>query len=84
MADENIDLVGGADDEDDDAEILPRPSRKEALEAVATLERYITVLDELYARKLEGLLMSFGLQTHFEHMQSMITTRITDHFHFSN
>ena len=36
-------MVGGVDDDDDDAEILPRPSRKAALEAAATLERYVSV-----------------------------------------
>jgi hypothetical protein len=37
-AEEDIEVVGGADDEDDDAEILPCPSRQAALEAVTTLE----------------------------------------------
>ena len=39
-------MVGGVDDDDDDAEILPRPSRKAALEAAATLERYVSMLEE--------------------------------------
>ena len=78
-----MDLVGGADDEDDDAEILPHPSRKEALAAAATLERYISVLEKPYARRLEGLLTSFGLQTRFEQTQSMVASQITDHFHFN-
>jgi hypothetical protein len=50
-------VVGGVDDDDDDAEVLPCPSRKAALKAAAILERYITVLEEFYARKLENLLM---------------------------
>jgi hypothetical protein len=83
LAEENMDLVGGADDEDDDAEILPHPSRKEALAAAATLERYISVLEKPYARRLEGLLTSFGLQTRFEQTQSMVASQITDHFHFN-
>jgi hypothetical protein len=44
---EEIVLAGGADDDDDDTEIQPRPSRKAALEAIATLERYISVLEDL-------------------------------------
>jgi len=84
MAEKNIDLVDSADDKDNDAENLPHPSQQEALEAVATLERYITVLEEPYSQRLEGLLMSFGLQTCFEHTQSMVTIWITDYFHFNN
>ena len=48
-AGEDIDVVGGVDDEDDDAEILPHPSRRAALEATATLERYVSILDDSYA-----------------------------------
>ena len=48
LAEENMDLVGGADDKDNDAEILPHSSRKEALAAAATLERYISVLEKPY------------------------------------
>ena len=82
-AEENLLMVGGVDDDDDDAEILPRPSRKATLEAAATLERYVSVLEESsgYARKLENLLMSFGRQTHFEETQSMVNTLIMDHFY---
>ena len=48
---------------------------------VATLERYIRVLDESYALKLENLLMSFSHQTHLKETQSMVDRLITDHFH---
>jgi hypothetical protein len=64
----------------EDAEILPRPSRQAALEAVTTLERYLTILEEPYVRKLERLLLSFGRQTPFEETRNMIPTLITDHF----
>ena len=57
-----------------DAELLPGPSRKTALEAAATLERYISMLEDPYARKLENLLMSFGHQTRFEKTQSMVSS----------
>ena len=87
-AEENILLAGGADDKDDrdNAKVLPRPSRKTALEAAATLERYVGVLEEslAYARRLENLLLSFGHQTRFEETQSMVNTLITDHFHKNN
>ena len=74
-------LVGGVDDDDDDTEILPGLSWKTALEAAATLEQYIGVLEESYARRLENLLMSFGRQTRFEETQNMVNTLFTDHFH---
>jgi hypothetical protein len=65
-AEEDMELVGGADDCDDDAEILPHPSRKIALEAAAILERYISLIEEPYAPKLKGLLFTFGHRTCFE------------------
>ena len=60
VAEEDMEIVGAADDKDDDAEILPRPSRQAALEVAITLERYVSILEEPYARKLETLLLSFG------------------------
>ncbi|KAJ7292163.1 hypothetical protein C8J57DRAFT_1492646 [Mycena rebaudengoi] len=47
---------GGDDDEEGD----PKPSRKEALQAVSTLHQYIADLDEPFARNLEGVLATFG------------------------
>ena len=64
-AGEDIDVVGGVDDEDNDAEIPPRPSQRAALEAAATLERYVSIINDSYAWKLETLLLSFGHQTRF-------------------
>ena len=58
--------------DDNNAEILPHPSRKATLES-RTLERY--------AQKLQNLLMSFRRQTRFEVTQSMVNTLITDNFH---
>jgi hypothetical protein len=83
-AEEDMDIVGGADDEDDDAEILPCPSRWAALEAAIMLERYISILEEPYARRLETLLLSFGRQTRFEEARNMTSTLITDHFQSAN
>jgi hypothetical protein len=78
-AEEDMELVGGADDCDDNAaEILPHPSRKAALEAAAALERYISLIEEPYARKLEGLLFTFGHQTQ---TRNMVPTLMTDYFH---
>jgi hypothetical protein len=83
-AEEDMDIVGGADDEDDDAEILPRPSRRAALEVAIMLERYVSILEEPYARRLETLLLSFGRQTRLEEARNMTPTLITDHFQSAN
>jgi len=83
-AEESMELVGGADDDDDDAEILPRPSWRAALEAAATLERYISEVEEPYARKLEGFLSSFGRQTRVEEARNMVPTVMTDYFDSTN
>jgi hypothetical protein len=82
-AEEDMELVGGADDCDDNAEIFPHPSRKVALEAAATLERYIRLIEEPYAPKLEELLFAFGHQTCFEETQNMVPTSMTDYFHLN-
>ena len=46
---EEMELVGGADDNDDDSELFPCPSRTAALDAAAMLERYISMTEEPYA-----------------------------------
>ena len=45
---ENMEIAGGADNGDDDAEILPHLSRRAALEAAQILGRYIGVLEDSY------------------------------------
>jgi hypothetical protein len=49
-AEENIILAGGANDNDNDAQILLHPSWKAALQATVTLERYISMLEEPYVK----------------------------------
>ncbi|KAJ7576187.1 hypothetical protein C8J56DRAFT_900110 [Mycena floridula] len=63
---ENAEITGGADDADDDAAVIIRPSRSEALKAVSTIQQFLSPVDEPFARKLEGLLASFGRQTRLE------------------
>lgn len=73
----------GADDEnpdDDEPELRPRPSRKDALQAVDLLQQYISPMDADYARKMETILASFGRQTRLEREQDMQPTIITDFF----
>ena len=71
-------LVNGTDD--DDGDILPRPSRMEALQAITTVQTYISMMNNPFARKLERLLASFGRQTRLEEMRSLWDTEITAYF----
>ena len=79
---ENMEIAGGTDNSDDNAEILPCPSQRAALEAAQILGRYVGVLKDSYSQKLENLLLSFGRQTHFEEARNLVPSQITDHFNF--
>jgi hypothetical protein len=69
--------MNGGDDED---AVEAKPTRKEALTAAFTLRRYIADINEPFARKLEGILASFGHQTRLEEVSTMETTYISDYF----
>ncbi|KAJ7577498.1 hypothetical protein C8J56DRAFT_1061156 [Mycena floridula] len=77
---ENAEITGGADDADDDAAVIIRPSRSEALKAVSTIQQFLSPVDEPFARKLEGLLASFGRQTRLEGMKMATDSEITSYF----
>ncbi|KAJ7303756.1 hypothetical protein DFH08DRAFT_976788 [Mycena albidolilacea] len=68
---------------DDDEEIDPKPSWKEALQAAATLRKYIVDLDDLFARKMEGDLSSFGHETRREEVRTMVNSSIYDYFTYT-
>ncbi|KAJ7337700.1 hypothetical protein DFH08DRAFT_813021 [Mycena albidolilacea] len=68
----------GGDDREEDTEL--KPSRKEALQAAATLGQYIAHLDSPFARRMEVVLSSFGHETRREEAQTMVETNITDYF----
>ena len=70
----------GDHDVDDDAVVDAGPNRKEALQASLTLKKYVQGLDDAFARKLEGMLTSFGHQTRFVESQSLKPTLVTDYF----
>ena len=57
-----------------------RPTRKEALSAALTIQKYIQDIDDPFARQLEGILGSFGHQTRLLEAQSMVPTLLTDFF----
>jgi hypothetical protein len=74
------DAAGGDDDKDDNAELTNRPTRREALNAAATVRDFISTLGDEYARKLESLLATFGRQTQLEATNAMVETSIADFF----
>src|ERR1700678_2955012 len=53
-----------------------------ALAAVSTLSKYISDLDEPFARKLEVVLTSFSRQTRLDASNSLQSTTLTDFFAF--
>jgi len=63
-----------------DLPIIECPSHCKALQAVATIQRFIAEMDGPFARKLENLLVMFGPETQLEVTHSMKTTSITDFF----
>ena len=81
LAQGNSDAAGGDDDHEDDAEISIRPSRREALAAVSTLQKFTATLNDDFARKLEIILASFGHQTQLEETTSLKTVPITNFLH---
>lgn len=77
---ENMATNNGDNDIDDDSPIAPPPSRHEALQAKITIEKYISTIDEPYARKLEGILADFARSTRLIEAQKMKSSMLTDYF----
>ena len=75
---------GGHGDIDGDAADIPGPTRNEALQAALMLQRYVQDLDDPFARKLEGILSSFGRQTRLSEFKTLVPTEITDYFPRNN
>ncbi|KAJ7797413.1 hypothetical protein B0H14DRAFT_2339412 [Mycena olivaceomarginata] len=66
--------------DDDGSPTEPRPTRKEALQALAMLSRFFEDVDGPFARMLEGSLTKFGRETRLEQSRSLVSTSITDYF----
>ncbi|KAF8187079.1 hypothetical protein K438DRAFT_1595969 [Mycena galopus ATCC 62051] len=79
-AQEESEIRGGNDDVDDDMEYEPRPDRCEALQAVATLQKYTASMNNNFARCLDVLLASFGRQMQLEETKSLVNAPITNYF----
>ena len=66
------------DDSDDKEKALA--TRKEALNAMATLQQYVSGLDGNFARQMEQVLADFGRQTRLEELRNLKDTALTDYF----
>ena len=62
---ENIEIIG-RDDIDERSLSEPRPTRREFLRAVSTLNRYLAHINDPLARSLEELLATLTRQTRQE------------------
>ena len=72
--------VDDDDLENDVAPAKPGPTRREALQAVLTLQEYVGTINDPFVRKLEVMLNSFGWTTRAMEAQSMKDTKLTDYF----
>ncbi|KAG6804975.1 hypothetical protein H0H92_001345, partial [Tricholoma furcatifolium] len=70
----------GGDISEDEVDDEPKPTRREALLAVSTLQKYISDIDDPFARKFEAILGAFGHQTRLNAAQSLKNTSITSYF----
>ncbi|KAJ7896653.1 hypothetical protein B0H14DRAFT_2333258 [Mycena olivaceomarginata] len=72
--------INSGDNGLDDPTPEPKPSQKEALQAVSTLRKYLANVDGVFARKREMGLATFGCETQLERSKSLVSTSITDYF----
>ena len=67
--------------DDMDVEVLePLPTRREILDAVSVIERYIDDMNDPIARKLDSVLVSFRRELRIKESKSLISTKMTDYF----
>lgn len=76
---ENIEINGG-DDVDEDIPIEPRPTCRNVLKAVSTINSYINDMNNPVARKFETILSSSRRQLCLEATKSLEETVLTDFF----
>ncbi|KAJ7924557.1 hypothetical protein B0H13DRAFT_1531582, partial [Mycena leptocephala] len=80
MHDDRENMETNAGDDGADSAQDPKPTRKDALQALSILRRYLQDEHGTYARKLELGLATFGRETQLECSKHMIPTTITDYF----
>ncbi|KIL66716.1 hypothetical protein M378DRAFT_74681 [Amanita muscaria Koide BX008] len=79
-AEQNAIINGGVDDVDDDGPDEDLPTHREVLDAAAVIGRYLDHENDIFARKLEGLLFSLKRNLRLQ-SAALVPTRITDYFH---
>ncbi|KAJ7854498.1 hypothetical protein B0H13DRAFT_2358461 [Mycena leptocephala] len=80
MRDDRENMETNAGDDGADSAQDPKPTRKDTLQALLILRRYLQDEHGTYARKLELGLATFGRETQLECSKHMIPTTITDYF----
>jgi hypothetical protein len=76
---ENMETNGG-DDVDEVVQVVPPLSRREALQAVTTVQRYLETLGQPFACSLSEHLASFGWHTRLQATLALKDTSITEYF----
>ena len=67
--------------DDMDVEVLePLPTRREILDAVSVIKRYIDDMNDPIAQKLDSVLVSFRRELRIKESKSLISTKMTDYF----
>ncbi|KAG6864117.1 hypothetical protein C0991_012351 [Blastosporella zonata] len=74
---QNQEINGG---DDGDIDIIPKPTRGDALKAASLLQEYVLDMDESFAREMEAILAKFGRQTRLAEVKSLHLSAITDYF----
>ena len=70
----------GDNDIEDDSPSDICPTCNEALQAALVVKKYIQELNNPFARKLEGIIDTFGRQTRLMEAQALKPTVLTDYF----
>ncbi|KAH0840367.1 hypothetical protein J3R83DRAFT_1390, partial [Lanmaoa asiatica] len=68
------------DENDSDEHIELTPTRKEALQAITVLRRFANEVDDSLARKVEGVLGSFGRMIRVHELKGLKDTKLTGFF----
>ena len=71
---------GDNDIEDDSPSYIIRPTHNKVLQAALVVKKYIEELNNPFARKLEGIINSFGRQMRLIEAQALKPTVMTDYF----
>ena len=74
------DDVEDEDEDEDDGPVEPRPTYREVMQAIHTINRYLELDDSPFAREFKATLASFAQRVRSERPRALTTTHITDYF----